>query len=216
MKNPQYYTKEILKKVLPKYCKGRTVDVGAGRSKYKGLISKFCDSYTSVDNASSAYQFDKKSEGPDVVSDVLDMPFKNDEFDTAICTEVLEHVEDPFKLMEELARILKHGGYAIIASCWVAPYHSEPKDYWRFSEDGYRVLCKRSNFKIIEIYQAGSFFTTLLYFVNRNIDLNTKRLRKVRIFLGRINILTEKTAEWLDRFFKTKDAIGHLIIAQKI
>lgn len=215
MKPPQHYTKEILKKVLPKYCKGKVVDVGAGHGKYKGLISKFCDSYTSVDNISSAYQFDEKSEKPDVISDVLNMPFKDGEFDTAICTEVLEHVEDPFKLTKELSRILKPGGYVIFSSNWVAPYHQEPKDYWRFSRDAYQLLCERNGLKIAEIYTKGGLFSLILYFVNRNIDLNTKKIKKVRVALGRINMVFEKIAEKMDKLYKTKDTIGHLVIAKK-
>jgi SAM-dependent methyltransferase len=216
MKNPRYYTKELLKTVLPKYCKGDTVDVGAGHGKYKGLISKFCDSYTSVDNASSVYQFDEKSPKPDVVSDVLNMPLEDNQFDTAICTEVLEHVKDPFQLMKEIGRILKPGGYAIFSSGWATPYHKEPKDYWRFSADAYQLLCEQSGLRIEEIHRKGGLFSLLLYFTNRNIDLNTKKLKKVRAIFGRVNIVIERIVEKMDGIFKTEDTIGHLIVAKKI
>lgn len=216
MKRPQCYTREVLKKVLPKFCKGKVVDVGSGRGKYKDLITKYCSSFTAVDNMSSDFQFGQGSSSPDVISDVASMPFQDGNFDTVICTEVLEHVEDPFKLMKEISRILKPGGYAIFSSAWAAPYHKEPKDYWRFSLDGYEVLCRNSGLEIKEVHKQGGFFSLLLYFINRSVDLNTKKLKKVKAFLGRINIIFEKIAEKMDKFHKTDDAIGHLIVARKL
>lgn len=37
------------------------------------------------------------------------LPFKDKEFDYVICNQVLEHVEDPFAFVEELARVAKAG-----------------------------------------------------------------------------------------------------------
>ena len=217
MRNPKFYTKEMLKIVLPKYCRGKTVDVGSGHAKYKDLIRNYCKKYVSVDNISSEYQFESNENfRPDVISDVLNMPFKSDEFDTAICTEVLEHVETPLLLFKEVSRILKRGGYLILSSGWVAPYHKEPKDYWRFSHDAYKLLCKDSGFELIEIHKKGGIFSLLFYFWNRNIDLNTKILRKIKNSLGLINNLMALAFEKLDNIFNTEDTIGHLIVAKKL
>lgn len=216
MRNPKFYTKEILKIILPKYCRGKTVDVGSGHAKYKNLIKLYCKEYVSVDNLSSEYQFGDDNFKPDVVSDVLSMPFDDEEFDTAICTEVLEHIEDPFALFREISRIIKRNGHLILSSGWATPYHKEPKDFWRFSEDGYRVLCDKSGFEILEVHKKGGLFSCLLYFLNRNIDLNTKKLKNIKIKLGALMVLLERTAEKFDSMFKTEDTIGHIIVARKI
>lgn len=216
MQNPKFYTKEILKIVLPKYCRGKVVDVGSGHAKYENLIKDYCKEYVSVDNLSSEYQFGDDNFKPDIISDILNVPFKDGEFDTAVCTEVLEHVENPFQLFKEISRIMKSGGYLILSSGWAAPYHKEPKDYWRFSKDAYWILCKESKFELVEIHKKGGLFSCLLYFLNRNIDLNTKRAKRIKAISGPLFGILERLAEKFDFLIKTEDTIGHLIVAKKI
>ena len=216
MHNPKFYAKEILKIVLPKYCSGRVVDVGSGHAKYKNLIKDYCEEYVSVDNLSSEYQFgDNENFKPDIISDILNMPFRDEEFNTAICTEVLEHVENPFLLFKETSRILKPGGYLILSSGWSAPYHNEPKDYWRFSKDAYSVLCREAKFELVEIHKKGGLFSCLLYFINRNIDLNSKYAKRVKSLLSPLIKMLEILAEKSDFLVSTEDTIGHLIVAKK-
>lgn len=215
MREPKSYTRSVLKELLPKYCRGKVVDVGAGRAKYKNYIKKYAESYITVDDMSSDYQFGPNDISPDVVSNILSMPFEDNSFDTVVCTEVLEHVEDPFALMKEISRILKTGGHAIIASGWISAYHKEPKDYWRFSPDTYRLLCDKFNLELIELHKQGGIFTTILYLIRRNIDLNTKFLKKVRLALGKVNKVFELIAEQLDKLFVTEDTVGHVIVARK-
>lgn len=215
MKNRKFYLREILRNTLPKYCKGETADVGAGHAKYSGMIKQYASSYVSVDDMSSEYQYGHDDFKPDVVSGVLHMPFENNKFDTVVCTEVLEHVEDPFQLFVEIARILKPGGYAMISSGWMAPYHEEPKDYWRFTVDAYKVLCKRGNLEFVESYRKGGFFTVLLYFVSRNITLNMTKHKNLNRIWVRLNKLLEVIAEKMDAWIKTEDTLGHLIVAKK-
>ncbi len=217
MRNPKFYTKEILKTVLPKYCRGKTIDVGSGHAKYKNLIKDYCEEYISVDNLSSEYQFDNsKNFKPDIISDVLKMPFNDGEFNTVICTEVVEHTENPFLLFKEMSRILKQSGYLILSSGWAAPYHKEPKDYWRFSKDAYRILCTESGFELVEVHKKGGLFSCLLYFFNRNIDLNSKYAKKVKTLLNPLVLISEIIVEKFDFLVKTEDTIGHLIVAKKI
>ena len=50
----------------------------------------------------------------DVKADICDLPFKNGSFDFILCNHVLEHIPDDEKAMQELYRILKPGGTAIL------------------------------------------------------------------------------------------------------
>jgi len=45
-----------------------------------------------------------------IVADVLDTPYKDEFFDYIIAGELIEHMEDPAKLIKEVFRILKPGG----------------------------------------------------------------------------------------------------------
>lgn len=43
------------------------------------------------------------------------LPFKEEQFDTILCYETIEHVRDPKKAMLEMKRVLKKGGSLILA-----------------------------------------------------------------------------------------------------
>lgn len=45
---------------------------------------------------------------------ILNIPYSNAYFDVVICNHVLEHVEDDFKGMSEIFRVLRKGGFAIL------------------------------------------------------------------------------------------------------
>ena len=50
----------------------------------------------------------------DVKADICDLPFEDNSFDTILCNHVLEHIPDDTKAMQELYRILKPNGMAIL------------------------------------------------------------------------------------------------------
>ncbi|WP_108113568.1 class I SAM-dependent methyltransferase [Kordia periserrulae] len=50
----------------------------------------------------------------DVKADICNLPFEDDAFDTILCNHVLEHIPDDTKAMQELYRVLKPGGMAIL------------------------------------------------------------------------------------------------------
>lgn len=50
----------------------------------------------------------------DVKADICNLPFSDNEFDFILCNHVLEHIPDDTKAMQEIYRILKPGGTAIL------------------------------------------------------------------------------------------------------
>lgn len=50
----------------------------------------------------------------DVKADICDLPFKDHSFDFILCNHVLEHIPDDTKAMQEIYRVLKPGGTAIL------------------------------------------------------------------------------------------------------
>jgi SAM-dependent methyltransferase len=78
---------------------------------------------------------------PDIT--VLRLPYTDNVFDVVIADQVLEHVEgNPQQAIDELCRVLKPNGIAIITTVFMFPAHWGPKDMWRFSPDGLRYLCR--------------------------------------------------------------------------
>ena len=50
----------------------------------------------------------------DVPADICNLPFEDNQFDYILCNHVLEHIPDDFKAMQEIYRVLKPDGTAIL------------------------------------------------------------------------------------------------------
>ena len=81
---------------------------------------------------------------PDVLGDICALPFPDADFDFVLCTEVLEHIADPWLAVREIRRVLKPGGAALMTSPFMWPWHGSTRyaDFWRFTADGWRQLCR--------------------------------------------------------------------------
>src|SRR3989344_4462147 len=98
-----------------------------------------------------------------VVTDAHLLPFKTNSVDAVISDALLEHVKDPVKVVKEIERILKPGGYIYILVPFIFSFHSSPDDYYRWTASGLRELLK--NFSKEEIgvrYGPTSAMTTLV------------------------------------------------------
>jgi len=218
MKLPAFATSEQLKKLAPKYCKGRLVDVGAGRAKYKEILMPYITEYVAVDNASSDYQYKNHSADKylNVIAEADAMPFKNNEFDTAVCVKVIEHVKDPLAVVKEINRVLKPGGYLLLSSDWFTPSHKEPHDYWRFTEEGYHYLGETAGFKWVECFQQGGVLVSYNYIFWRTLELHGGKLgKKLYRFFAQFRTFLDHILWFFDKKFKTPDGIGHMVVLQK-
>lgn len=63
-------------------------------------------------------------------------------FDIIVCTEVLEHVTNPFSAVAELRRLLKPRGILLASSPFNFRIHGPHPDCWRFTEHGWRALLR--------------------------------------------------------------------------
>lgn len=69
---------------------------------------------------------------------------------TIICLNVVEHVENPFRVFEALRMMLQLHGLLIVSTVFSFPYHPSPRDYWRYSPDCLKMLCEVSGLKVLE------------------------------------------------------------------
>ena len=130
------------------YVKGITLDVGCGRKPYEKTFFSGAEKYVGMD-----YLTDRST--PDVVGSATDIPLADSCFDTVVCTEVLEHVPNPLKALQEMHRVLKPGGHLILSTPMYWPRHEAPYDYFRYPYDGLLHLVKESKFELIELFNRG-------------------------------------------------------------
>ncbi len=94
---------------------------------------------------------------PDCISDGTNIPFRDKMFDVALCTEVMEHVRDYQRLIDETRRVLKAEGVFILSTRFLYGIHSKGGDYFRYTEQSLRYIFK--DFRDIEITPMGNRFT---------------------------------------------------------
>ena len=71
-------------------------------------------------------------------------------YDAVVCLDVLEHVPDPQRLIDEFRRILQPGGELIISASGVFSIHEGPNDFFHFTPFSFRILFARwSGFKML-------------------------------------------------------------------
>ena len=88
------------------------------------------------------------------------VPAASESFDSAICTAVLEHLEEPEQALRECCRVLKPGGIAIYSVPFIWHLHEEPRDFYRYSKYGLAYLANKTGFDIVEIKALSGFWIT--------------------------------------------------------
>jgi 2-polyprenyl-3-methyl-5-hydroxy-6-metoxy-1,4-benzoquinol methylase len=116
----------VYNELLPGDLKGKKLlDAGCGT----GWFSKWaCDrnaDVTSMDLGEKLLaRVAQKCSSTRVVGSILEIPFPDNTFDIVVSSEVIEHVPDPYKAMQELYRVLKPGGTMVLTT---------PNKIWYFS-----------------------------------------------------------------------------------
>lgn len=193
-------TKEVVFHILP-YINGRVLDLGAGTVKYKSILMKNAEEYVACDS--------KKHENIDTICDVKNLVFPPESFDTVISTQVFEHVDNPFIVAQEIKKVLKTSGNAIITAPFMFPFHADPKDNFRFSREGLEEIFKSIGFEIIDSGIYGGFFIVLSEMIHFS-WFNPYRDKS-----NRIMILIERTAKFLDKIIPSKIIYANSFVVAK-
>jgi len=85
---------------------GKVLDVGCGSQQYREFLNY--QQYFGIE-----WSVDKR---PPVVADVTQIPFRDAAFDSALCTEVLEHLPEPGRCLDEIHRVVKPGGSVFVTA----------------------------------------------------------------------------------------------------
>lgn len=85
----------------------------------------------------------------DIYADACILPFQEACFDTVLCTQVLEHVREPQRLINEAFRVLRPGGTLLLSAPQTWGLHEQPADFWRFTRYGLEYLLTKSGFRVV-------------------------------------------------------------------
>ena len=116
------------------------IEIGGSEGSIKSILESFGVSYKLA---------------PDFPqTDIHHLKYEDNSFDFVILDQVLEHVEKPWIAVDQIYRVLKPNGIAVITTPFIHAYHACPKDYWRFTPDAFRVLFSR--FEILALDGWGN------------------------------------------------------------
>jgi SAM-dependent methyltransferase len=87
--------------------------------------------------------------GPDIIADICNNDLPSEEWDLIIMSQVIEHIFDFKKALEECHRLLVKGGFLIVDCPFVCDYHGQSgyDDYWRISHKALQNLLNDIGFE---------------------------------------------------------------------
>jgi len=148
----------------------RILDVGCGVKPYFPFFSDVASEYVGLDVVPTPEA--------DVVGFVEDIPLPSGSFDLVLCTQVLEHCEDPAKAVAELRRVTAPGGRVLASTHGVQVYHPSPHDYWRWTHEGLAKLFREhADWSRLDVAPAAGTAATLGMLLATFVEIGLKRAR---------------------------------------
>lgn len=112
----------------------RVLDVGCGVKPY----------YPFFAGASEYVGVDVENPAADLQATADALPVGDASYDLVLCTQVLEHSEDPGQVVRELRRVAAPGGRVLASTHGVQVYHPAPVDLWRWTHTGLERLFREN------------------------------------------------------------------------
>ena len=150
------YRRRMIDRDLFRYrhlLKGRVLDLGGGRTRGAFPHGKLL-SWIVLDE-------DIRLK-PSVVGDGQMLPFLNNSFDAVKSSELTGYLFEPLKMIQEIARILKPGGHAVITSPFLTPFDREQHDGIRLTSAWWDWAAKKTGMRIEKIEAQGYLFTIFI------------------------------------------------------
>jgi ubiquinone/menaquinone biosynthesis C-methylase UbiE len=189
-----------------KLAHGRLIDIGCGEKPYQRMFAPYVQEHIGVDHADSPHAL----AFVDVTATAYDIPLDDGAFDTALMSELLEHLETPGIALGEAYRLLKPGGWIIITSPFIWVIHEAPRDFYRYSPFALRWLLEQAGFENIDITPIAGQWTTLSLLLSYALRQSVgERARYVARVAQHVGMRLER------RQFRSWMSWNHLAVAQR-
>jgi SAM-dependent methyltransferase len=169
----------------------RVLDVGCGQKPYYPFFAPFDVDYVGLDVVDNPLA--------ELRGSVEAIPAAEGSFDLVLCTQVLEHCDDPAQGVRELRRVLASGGRALVSTHGVQVYHPSPQDLWRWTHAGLaRLFETAAQWERVVVEPASGTAACLAMLLAIYADLAAKRAH-VRPVARGVAWALNRGAEGLDR-----------------
>jgi SAM-dependent methyltransferase len=152
----QHVDEFLSRKILQANGEIPLLDIGGVKDEYRGKF-KISDyrSNVCVLNISTTKQID-------IRADASCLPIKDSSYGWVLCSEVLEHVGDPTRVIKEAYRVLKPGGYLVATVPFLFRLHADPVDIGRYSPWSLKQQLEVAGFSKIQIEKQGLFWSVAI------------------------------------------------------
>lgn len=155
---------------------GRLLDVGCGNQPYRPYLPEVTR-YVGLDYPVTQALQDFQAR-PEVYGDARRLPFADHSFDAVLCSQVLEHVNQPGTVLKEISRVLKPGGTGILSVPFIYNVHVGPYDFFRFSPFGLRELLAQADLEVETLRYQGGVGTAVVQLVHNWVFSGLARLSR--------------------------------------
>jgi SAM-dependent methyltransferase len=201
-------------KNLRQYAKGKLLDLGCGKVPLFLAYENYITDNICVDWENTLH----KNEYLDFEHNITKiLPFNDEEFDTIILSDVLEHIPKPELLWNEMSRILSKGGRIIINVPFYYWIHEHPYDYYRYTEFALRRFVESSGLRLLQLKSIGGAPEIIADIFAKNILRVPKIGRSLAAFAQWLTLLFIKTkfGEKLSVATKYNFPFGYFLVAEK-
>jgi len=152
---------------IPKYAKGKLLDLGCGQAPMHEFYSKYVSNICCADWENSLHD----QSFIDVFCDLSQkLIFDSNSFDTIILSDVINHLEEPELALKEIHRILKPGGILLLSTPFLYNLNEEPFDFGRYSIHKFNSWAKKFGFEIVYEKVFGGLADVFEHFTLRIIS----------------------------------------------
>jgi len=197
------FTLNALEELAASYKISKGLNLGTGEGDYDAAIASKVESLIACDiNAEDVQNAIKVNANvlnlQYEIQDALCTNYKSGTFDLIICTEVIEHVGDPYALLQEISRIVKPGGFVIMTF----PISSFPITY-----DPINYLAQKWKVKMPFIRQGAyafghEYLIDKILFDQQIKQLGFSIIRKTHLSSYLIGLLEMYWTGWLQKIVK--------------
>ena len=145
----------------------RILDVGCGVKPYYPYFADVASEYVGVDVV--------ENPAAELLGPVEALPVEDASFDLVLCTQVLEHCDDPSAAVRELRRVTRQGGRVLASTHGVQVYHPSPTDYWRWTHEGLRKLFAGQSWSSLDVTPAAGTASGLAMLTATFVEIALRR-----------------------------------------
>ena len=138
--------------MIERHARGRLIDLGCGAAPLYAMYGERATEVVCVDWRDGRHD----QRHVDLFHDLNDpLELEPESFDTAVASDVVEHLHTPQALFDSAARLLRPGGALILGTPFFYWLHEEPHDYHRYTRHALERMTRRAGLRSAELETYG-------------------------------------------------------------